>query len=54
MPSNVLVPDRLNRFPEILGFVEPLPASGYFEDQATHLVAVRVAAPYLAQFTICR
>ncbi|WP_322055610.1 hypothetical protein [Burkholderia cenocepacia] len=46
--SNVLVPDRLHRFPEILGFVELLPASCNFEDQTPYLVAGRVAAPHFA------
>ncbi|OXI44959.1 hypothetical protein CFB49_07840 [Burkholderia sp. AU17457] len=49
---HILVPHRLHRFPEILGFIEPFPASCNFEDQAPYLVAGRVAAPHFAQLAV--
>lgn len=52
--AHILVPDRLNGFPKALCISELTSASGDFKDQAPHLMAVRIAAPHLAQFSIAR
>ncbi|WP_154641196.1 hypothetical protein [Burkholderia cenocepacia] len=52
--ADVFRPDFLNRLAQVLRISELVAAPGDFEDQAPHLMAVRVAAPHLAQLAIGR
>ncbi|WP_206781583.1 hypothetical protein [Burkholderia metallica] len=54
MAADVFRPDFLNRLAQVLRISELVAAPGDFEDQAPHLMAVRVAAPHLAQLAIGR
>ncbi|KVS52270.1 hypothetical protein WK39_26795 [Burkholderia cepacia] len=52
--ADVLGPDFLNCFAQVLRVPELLPAPGNFENRATHLVAFGIAAPHFAQLAIGR
>ena len=54
MAADVLGPDFLDRLTQVLGVPELMPTPRDLEDQAPHLMTVRVATPHLAQLTIGR
>ncbi|WP_175026632.1 MULTISPECIES: hypothetical protein [Burkholderia] len=50
--ADIFTPHLLDRFPEAFRIPELVPTPGDLEDQASHLVTFRVAAPHFAQLPI--